>query len=165
MAVATRDKILTQGTGNPGPFLWVKKGRNSAAAMCFLIEAGKIVAAMQLAWLLTATHEAALAAGIFAVMGHGHSPFLKFIPSRGGVVYLGFAFGVNVWAGLTLGTLWIAVYMYFNRQNLALFTALLALPPVLFFLEGTNPALAAIVLFAYSLWHHRRQFLITRVFP
>lgn len=164
VAIAARDKILTQGTGNPGPFLWHHKGHNGLAAVCFLLEAGKIMAAMQLAWWLTSAAEVALAAGVLAVVGHGYSPFLRFIPCRGGVVYLGFALGVSLWAGVGLAALWGAVYMYFNRQNMALFAVLLAMPAVLFYLEGTNPALSAIVLFAYGLWHHRWQFLTTRIF-
>lgn len=163
MAITARDKILTRGTGNPGPFLWLQKGENSLAVLSASLEAGKIMAAMQLAWWLTAVHEVSLAAGILAVVGHGYSPFLRFLPCRGGAVYVGFAMGVNFWAGVGLALLWAVVYMYVKRQNLALFTLLLAMPPVLFFLEGTNPALSAIVIFVYSLWHNRRQFLITRV--
>ena len=159
VAIAAKDKVLSRGTGNPGPFLWVQKGFKGFAALCVLLEAGKIVAAMQMAWGLTASREAALMAGVVAVIGHGHSPFLRFVPCRGGVVYIGFALGVDVLAGGFLAALGGALYWFLTRQDFALLAVLMATPPVLFLLGGTNPAMAGMVLFGYGLWHHRRAFL------
>ena len=159
VAIAAKDKVLARGTGNPGPFLWVQKGFKGLAALCVLLEAGKIVAAMQMAWVLTASREAALVAGIVAVVGHGHSPFLRFVPCRGGVVYVGFALGVDVLAGGFLAALGGALYGLVSRQDYALLAVLMAMPPMLFLLGGTNPAMAGMVLFGYGLWHHHRAFL------
>lgn len=162
VAIAVRDKILTRGTGSPGPFLWYKKGQKGSALLSFALESGKIIAAMQAAWLLSSSEAFVLFAGMVAILAHGHSPFLHFTPCRSSAVYTGFCFGVNIFAGLLVGALWLGGYGIKKSQSLATFVQLLSLPPVLFFLEGTTAGFFGTLICAYGLWHHRRQFINSR---
>lgn len=156
VAFIANDPTLSSGTGNPGPLVWLKQGHLGFAVMGFVLEAGKIIAAMQLAWLLSMTMPPLLVAGVAAVVGHGHSVFSKFRPCRSFSVVMGFVFATSLWAGLLLGALWLGVFAASLRQHRATLYVLGALPVVLYFLKGYEASFAGVILFAYSLWHYRR---------
>lgn len=126
-----------------------------AAILSFALEAGKIIAAVQMAWTLTGSRETALFAGFVAVLAHGHSPFLRFIPCRSSAVYTGFCFASHILAGGIVGLLWLAVYSWRKSHKWATLAQLLAMAPALFFLEGTTAGFFGILIFAYGLWHFR----------
>lgn len=150
------DPVLAQGTGNPGALMWLKQGRLGTATMAFVLEAGKIIAAMQLAWLLTFAYGPLLVAGVAAVVAHGYSPFSRFRPCRTFSVFIGFAVAANLWAGVLLALMWAATFALTFRQYRATAVVLAALPVMMYVFKGYEAALAGVVLLGYGLWHYRR---------
>ena len=149
------DPVLAAGTGNLGALLWLKQGRLGAALLAFLLEAGKVVAAMQIAWLLTLGHTPLLVAGLAAVVAHGHSPYLRFRPCRTFSAFLGFALAAHVGSGVVLTLLWLGVFMLTFRQYRATLYVLAAYPVTLYVFKGYETGFAAVLLFVYALWHCR----------
>ncbi len=138
--------------------MWLKLGNVWVALLTFLLEAGKIVAAMQAIWLLTANFNCILIAGFIAIVGHGYSPFSNFRPCRSSTVYTGFCFAVNIWAGVWLLAIWVIAFAITRRQYLAILLQLFSLPLVLFVYKGSEASFVGVLLFAYGVWHHRRAF-------
>lgn len=150
------DPVLAAGTGNSGALLWLKQGRLGVALLAFALEAGKIIAAMQIAWLLTFSYPPLLVAGLVAVGAHGYSPYLHFRPCRTFSVFLGFALAAHVWSGVILTLLWFGLFMLTLRQYRATAYVLAAYPVVLYVFKGYEAGFAAVLLLVYALWHYRR---------
>tara|TARA_Y100000780_G_scaffold231177_1_gene255594 strand:- start:109288 stop:109902 length:615 start_codon:yes stop_codon:yes gene_type:complete len=150
------DPVLAQGTGNPGALMWLKQGRLGMAAMAFVLEAGKVIAAMQLAWLLTIGYAPLLVAGVVAVIAHSYSPFSKFRPCRTFSAFIGFALAANTGAGILLAGLWLGTFFITLRQYRSVAVVLGALPVAMYVFRGYEAAFAAVILFAFGLWHYRR---------
>lgn len=150
------DSALAQGTGNPGALLWLKQGRLGSAVLAFVLEAGKIVAAMQVAWILTLAYPPLLLAGVAAVIAHGYSPFSRFRACRTFSVYLGFAWAASVLSGMLFSVLWVAVFALTRRQYRANLVVLLLYPLGFYLFRGYEAGFAGVVLLGYGLWHYRR---------
>lgn len=158
VAYGVKNKYLLQGTGNTSPLSWFLVGDLWVAILAFFLEVGKIMAAMHIGWLFGGTVLLVFTAGVCAVIGHGYSPFLKFLPCRSSSVYVGFACGVNVFAGIILATIWAALFFWKREPYLALKVHLLSLPLVLFFYSVWAGLFGFIVL-CYGVYHHRQRFL------
>jgi len=110
--------IRTIGSGNIGATNVLRTGKKGLAAATLLLDGGKGAAAVLLSlWL--AGHDAALWAGLGAVLGHLFPVWLRFKGGKG----VATAFGVLIAAawpvGLAAGAAWLIVAALLRRSSLA----------------------------------------------
>ena len=110
--------IRTIGSGNIGATNVLRTGNKPLAAATLLLDAAKGAAAVLLAGAL-ATHDAALWAGLGAVLGHLFPVWLHFKGGKG----VATAYGVLITAawpvGLAAGAAWLVAAAALRRSSLA----------------------------------------------
>jgi glycerol-3-phosphate acyltransferase PlsY len=121
--------IRAIGSGNIGATNVLRTGRKSLAAGTLLLDSGKGAAAVLLARFI-AGHDAALWAGLGAVLGHLFPVWLRFKGGKGVATAYGVLIAAAWPVGLAAGALWIAAAALLRRSSLAALISF-ALAPVL----------------------------------
>ncbi len=135
--------IRAIGSGNIGATNVLRTGRKGLAAATLVCDMLKGTAAVLMAAHF-ADHDAALAAGLGAFLGHLFPVWLKFKGGKGVATYIGVLIGLAWPAALILGAIWIAVAAVFRYSSLAALIASALTPLVLWFLD--KPSVAALFL-------------------
>ena len=161
VAVLFHHPMLATGTANPGPLSWLKIGQPLAAGTTLVLEAGKVIAAMQLLWWLTFNPVLAQLAGLVAVMSHGHPFYARFRPCRTSAALGGLYCGLGPFIGLFAAALWVLTFSIYRRQYLATFAMVAGTLPAAFVLGGNLAAATALGTACYALWQYRQQFLMS----
>ncbi len=141
------------GSGNIGATNVLRTGRKGLAAATLLLDGGKGAAAVLVARIWGP--EAALAAGLFAVLGHDFPIWLKFKGGKGVAATLGVLLGVSWPAGVLACLTWLLVAVVFRYSSLAALVALGAAPVFMLFMAGVLPAALAGVLAVLSIVRHQ----------
>jgi acyl phosphate:glycerol-3-phosphate acyltransferase len=110
--------IRTIGSGSIGATNVLRTGRKSLAAATVLLDGGKGAVAVLLAGLL-AGHEAALWAGLGAVLGHLFPVWLRFNGGKGVATGFGALIAAAWPVGLAAGAVWLIVAALLRRSSLA----------------------------------------------
>jgi glycerol-3-phosphate acyltransferase PlsY len=134
--------IRAIGSGNIGATNVLRTGNKPLALAVLLLDSGKGAAAVLLAarW----GGDAALAAGLGAVLGHLFPAWLAFKGGKGVATTLGTLLAL-VWpAGLIACALWLVMALIFRISSLAALTAIAVAPVAAYFLRG--PVTAGVVL-------------------
>jgi acyl phosphate:glycerol-3-phosphate acyltransferase len=106
--------IRKQGSGNSGATNSLRVFGKKAGVIVLILDMAKSLVPILLAKQYL-EEPAYLYIGILAVLGHIFSPFLGFKGGKGIATGLGFAFGLNIYAGLVCALVFIAV-VYFSRM-------------------------------------------------
>lgn len=115
------------GSGNIGATNVLRTGRKDVALATLVLDGGKGAGAVLLArWL--GGHEAALLAGLGAVIGHQFSPWLGFKGGKGVATKLGTLLALNFWVGLATCGTWLVVAFLFRYSSLAALVSLALAP-------------------------------------
>ena len=115
------------GSGNIGATNMLRTGRKDVALATLVLDGGKGAGAVLLArWL--GGHEAALLAGLGAVIGHQFSPWLGFKGGKGVATKLGTLLALNFWVGLATCGTWLVVAFLFRYSSLAALVSLALAP-------------------------------------
>ena len=115
------------GSGNIGATNVLRTGRKDVALATLVLDGGKGAGAVLLArWL--GGHEAALLAGLGAVIGHQFSPWLGFKGGKGVATKLGTLLALNFWVGLATCGTWLLVAFLFRYSSLAALVSLALAP-------------------------------------
>ena len=149
------------GSGNIGATNVLRTGRKGLAAATLLLDGGKGAAAVLIAqgW----GPEAALAAGLFAVLGHDFPIWLKFKGGKGVATTLGVLLGVSWPVGVLACLTWLPVAAVFRYSSLAALVALGAAPVFMIFMAGLfwptalEPTALAGVLAVLSIIRHHEN--------
>jgi glycerol-3-phosphate acyltransferase PlsY len=142
--------VRTIGSGNIGATNVLRTGRKGLAAATLICDMLKGTLAVLVAAYF-AGHDAALAAGLGAFLGHLFPVWLKFKGGKGVATYIGVLLGL-VWpAALIFGAMWIAVAWAFRYSSLAALVASALTPLVLWLLGEPAPAVLYLTLTA-ALW-------------
>ncbi|HMJ29879.1 MAG TPA: glycerol-3-phosphate 1-O-acyltransferase PlsY [Xanthobacteraceae bacterium] len=142
--------VRTIGSGNIGATNVLRTGRKGLAAATLVCDMLKGTLAVLVAAHF-AGHDAALAAGLGAFLGHLFPVWLKFKGGKGVATYIGVLLGL-VWpAALIFGAMWIAVAWAFRYSSLAALVASALTPLVLWLLGEPGPAVLYLALSA-ALW-------------
>jgi acyl phosphate:glycerol-3-phosphate acyltransferase len=136
--------VRTIGSGNIGATNVLRTGRKGLAALTLICDALKGTLAVLLAAHF-AGHEAALAAGLGAFLGHLFPVWLKFKGGKGVATYIGLLIGLAWPAALTFIAVWLAVAFIARYSSLAALVASALTPAALWLLH--QPAAAALFLF------------------
>jgi glycerol-3-phosphate acyltransferase PlsY len=142
--------VRTIGSGNIGATNVLRTGRKGLAAATLICDMLKGTLAVLVAAYF-AGHDAALAAGLGAFLGHLFPVWLRFEGGKGVATYIGVLLGL-VWpAALIFGAMWIAVAWAFRYSSLAALIASALTPLVLWLLGEPGPAVLYLALTA-ALW-------------
>jgi glycerol-3-phosphate acyltransferase PlsY len=143
------------GSGNIGATNVLRTGRKRLAAATLLLDGGKGAAAVLIAqaWGL----EAALAAGLCAVLGHNFPVWLKFKGGKGVAASFGVLLGISWPVGVLVCLTWLLVAAVFRYSSLAALVALGAAPVFMLFMAGQGATALAGVLALLSIIRHREN--------
>jgi glycerol-3-phosphate acyltransferase PlsY len=137
--------IRSVGSGNIGATNVLRTGRKGLAAATLLGDLLKGLAAVLIMGKLGGA-DAALVAGLGAVLGHVFPVWLRFKGGKGVATYIGVLIAVSWPVALTFGVVWIAVAALTRYSSLAGLIATAVTPPLLAYFIGAWPALLFAVL-------------------
>jgi glycerol-3-phosphate acyltransferase PlsY len=119
--------IRTIGSGNIGATNVLRTGRKSLAAATLLLDAAKGAAAVLIARGLVG-HEAALWAGLGAILGHLFPVWLRFHGGKGVATAYGVLIAAAWPVGLAAGAIWLIVAWLARISSLAALASFAAAP-------------------------------------
>ncbi len=115
------------GSGNIGATNVLRTGNKLAAALTLIGDAGKGAAAVLIARAV-AGESAAGIAGLFAMLGHCQSVFLRFRGGKGVATFLGTLLALSFPVGAAACATWAAVAAVFRISSLSAIVAALLAP-------------------------------------
>ncbi len=153
-AAAGLGDIRRVGSGNIGATNVLRTGRRGLAAATLLLDGLKGAAAVLIAAAL-AGHEAALWAGLGAVLGHLFPVWLGFRGGKGVATGYGVLIAAAWPVGLIAGAIWLAMAKLGRISSLAALTSFALAPVVAVFLaDGDVVKLAFTVAVLVFIRHH-----------
>jgi glycerol-3-phosphate acyltransferase PlsY len=148
--IAGGPDVRTIGSGNIGATNVLRTGRKGLAVATLLGDALKGTVAV-LAAGLYAGHDAALAAGLGAFLGHLFPVWLKFKGGKGVATYIGLLIGLAWPAALIFCAIWLVVAFATRYSSLAALIAS-AVNPLALWLLGWPAAAAMFLALTVLLW-------------
>ena len=126
------------GSGNIGATNVLRTGNKKLAAATLLLDALKGTVAVVIAarW----SHDAALAAGLGAFIGHLYPIWLGFKGGKGVATYLGVLFGLSGLGALAFAVTWLLVAFVSRYSSLAALTAAVVVPIALYMIDMPQAA-------------------------
>lgn len=131
--------VRSIGSGNIGATNVLRTGNKKLAAATLLLDALKGTAAVLIAGIYGP--EAAMAAGVGALLGHILPVWLGFKGGKGVATYIGILFGLMWQAGLAFLAIWLVMAVIFRMSSLSALTACVVIPVVLWFMGRPDLAL------------------------
>ena len=146
--------VRTIGSGNIGATNVLRTGRKGLAAATLICDILKGTAAVLIAAHFYG-HDAALAAGFGAFIGHLFPLWLKFKGGKGVATYIGVLIGL-VWpAALIFCVVWLVMAWVFRYSSLSALIASAVTPLALWLLGEPGPAVLFLALTAMLWIMHR----------
>ena len=145
MRAAGGPDVRTIGSGNIGATNVLRTGRKGLAAATLICDALKGTVAV-LVTAHFATHEAALAAGLGAFLGHLFPMWLRFKGGKGVATYIGLLIVLYWPAALIFCGIWLIVALLFRYSSLSALVASALTPAALWLLDQPNTAALFLVL-------------------
>ena len=142
------------GSGSIGATNVLRTGRKDIAAATVLLDAGKGAVAV-IALAIWGGRDAALVAGIAAVLGHCFSPWIGFKGGKGIATGAGVILAWSWPAGLLCLLIWLAAAFLSKRSSVGALVALVAAPLLLWALADGRTALAGLAISAVGIVRHR----------
>lgn len=126
------------GSGNIGATNVLRTGNKKLAAATLLLDAlkGTIAVVIAARW----SHDAAIAAGFGAFIGHLYPIWLGFKGGKGVATYLGVLFGLSGLAALVFAVTWLLVAFVSRYSSLAALTAAVLVPIALYMIDMPKAA-------------------------
>jgi acyl phosphate:glycerol-3-phosphate acyltransferase len=147
--------IRSIGSGNIGATNVLRTGKRALAAITLLCDILKGTVAV-----LLAAHffgrDAALVAGLAALLGHLFPVWLKFKGGKGVATYIGVLLGLAWPVALAFGVIWLIVAALFRYSSLAALIASALTPAMLWFYGQPNVA-ALFLLLSVLVWIMHRE--------
>lgn len=149
------------GSRNPGATNVLRTGNKLAAALTLVGDAGKGLAAVLIARLLTGESIADGAvvplAGLAAFIGHLYPVFHRFQGGKGVATAAGVLLGYDPWLGAGTLVTWLAIAVFFRISSFAAVVAALFTPCFAFWLFGLRPVMWATIPLALLLLLRHRE--------
>jgi glycerol-3-phosphate acyltransferase PlsY len=140
------------GSGNIGATNVLRTGNKPLALAVLMLDSGKGAIAVLLA--AQAGEDAALAAGLGAVLGHLFPVWLGFKGGKGVATTLGTLLALAWPVGLIACAVWLAVAVIFRISSAAALTAVATTPVAALFLKTPTLALTALLIAALVWYKH-----------
>ncbi|MBP5856903.1 glycerol-3-phosphate 1-O-acyltransferase PlsY [Marivibrio halodurans] len=155
--IAGLGDIRAIGSGNIGATNVLRTGRKGLAAAVLILDAGKgAVAVLSVGALLIPAHDAAVLAGVAAVLGHNFPVWLGYKGGKGVATTLGTLTAIAWPVGLGACATWLVVAALFRYSSLAALVSLAAAPVYALLLDQQVVAAAAGLL-AVLAWARHHQ--------
>ncbi|MEM1377651.1 MAG: glycerol-3-phosphate 1-O-acyltransferase PlsY [Pseudomonadota bacterium] len=147
--------IRSIGSGNIGATNVLRTGNKGLAALTLLLDAVKGLVPVIVA--NTFSTEAAMAAGLFAFLGHLYPVWLRFKGGKGVATFAGISLGFSwhVLAPFAIG--WILIAIITRYSSLAALAGASLSTLGLFYVERYDLGLLYVLLFALIVWKHREN--------
>ena len=143
------------GSGNPGATNVLRSGNKGAAVLTLLGDCLKGWLAVWLARKLGFTPLEAACAGLFALLGHIFSVFLRFKGGKGVATALGVMIGVDVQLAVLCALVWLTVAFVTRYSSAAALAAAAAAPISGLMFLGPHPIVVVLLIMAGLLfWRH-----------
>lgn len=144
------------GSGNPGATNILRYAGKKAAAVTFLGDALKGVLPVLAGYAFGYQAPAVTLLGLAAFLGHLYPVFYGFRGGKGVATFVGVNLALNLWVGLSVIGVWLAVAVITRYSSLAALLATAA-TPALTWSFGEPPAAIALsaVMAALVFWRHR----------
>ena len=148
--------IRAIGSGNIGATNVLRTGRKGLALATLVLDGAKGAAAV-LVMLAVLEREAALFAGLAAVLGHNFPVWLRFKGGKGVATSLGTLIAVAWPVGIGACLTWLAIAALFRVSSLAALAALGLAPLYAFLIDDTPAAALALGLGVLAIVRHRQN--------
>ena len=148
--------IRAIGSGNIGATNVLRTGRKGLALATLVLDGAKGAVAV-LVMLAVLEREAALFAGLAAVLGHNFPAWLRFKGGKGVATSLGTLIAVAWPVGVGACLTWLAVAALFRVSSLAALAALGLAPLYAFLIDDTPAAALALGLGVLAIVRHRQN--------
>ena len=148
--------IRAIGSGNIGATNVLRTGRKGLALATLVLDGAKGAAAV-LVMLAVLEREAALFAGLAAVLGHNFPVWLRFKGGKGVATSLGTLIAVAWPVGIGACLTWLAVAALFRVSSLAALAALGLAPLYAYLIDDTPAAALALGLGVLAIVRHRQN--------
>ncbi len=143
------------GSGNIGATNVLRTGNKPLALLTLLLDGGKGAIAVLIARYF-GSEDAALAAGLFSILGHCFPVWLKFQGGKGVATTLGMFLALAPYTGLVAIGTWLVMAVLFRISSLAALMAMIS-TPVSAYVIYHNPVLAGVSLFvAVFVWYRHK---------
>lgn len=143
------------GSGNIGATNVLRTGNKPLAFLTLLLDGGKGAGAVLIARYL-GSEEAALAAGLFSILGHCFPVWLKFNGGKGVATTLGMFLVLAPWAGIAACATWMAMAAIFRISSLAALMAMLSTPLSALVIYGDMNLAAVAAIVAALVWYRHK---------
>jgi len=150
--VAGLGDIRKIGSGNIGATNVLRTGNKPLALAVLLLDSGKGAIAVLLA--AQTGEQAALAAGLGAVLGHLFPVWLGFKGGKGVATTLGTLLALAWPVGLIACAVWLAVALIFRISSAAALTAIATTPVAALFIKSPTLAVTALLIAALVWYKH-----------
>lgn len=141
------------GSGNIGATNVLRTGNKPAALLTLVLDAGKGAVAVLVARAAVGEDAAGLA-GLFAMLGHLYSIFLKFDGGKGVATFLGTLLALSFPVGLAACATWLAVAVVTRYSSLAALVAAALAPVYTFIFYHRHGAILVLLLAALIFYRH-----------
>ncbi len=145
--------IRKTGSGSIGATNVLRTGRKDIAVATLLLDAGKGAVAV-LVMAVYAGQDAALTAGVAAVLGHCFSPWIGFRGGKGIATGAGVLLAWSWPAGLLCLAVWLAAAFVSKRSSVGALVALVAAPLLLWAFADGRTALAGLLISVVCIGRH-----------
>ncbi len=149
------------GSGNIGATNVLRTGNKPLALLTLLLDGGKGAIAVLIARYFGG-EDAALAAGLFSILGHCFPVWLKFQGGKGVATTLGMFLALAPYTGLVAIGTWLVMAALFRISSLAALIAMIS-TPVSAYVIYHNPVLAGVSLFVAAFVWYRHKTNIQRL--
>jgi acyl phosphate:glycerol-3-phosphate acyltransferase len=147
--------IRNIGSGNIGATNVLRTGNKKLAGLTLILDGGKGAAAV-----LIARHfgspDAAMIAGLTAIIGHMFPVWLKFKGGKGVATTLGTLLALAPWVGITACLTWLAVAFTTRYSSLSALIALLLSPFAAYFIYNDSTLTALCGFISMLVWFKHR---------
>lgn len=141
------------GSGNIGATNVLRTGNKLAAALTLVLDAGKGAVAVLVARAVVGEDAAGLA-GLFAMLGHLYSVFLKFNGGKGVATFLGTLLALSFPVGLAACVTWLIVAITMRYSSLAALVAAALAPVYTYLFYHRQGAVLVLLLAALIFYRH-----------
>lgn len=149
------------GSGNIGATNVLRTGNKPLALLTLLLDGGKGAITVLIARYF-GHEDAALAAGLFSILGHCFPVWLKFQGGKGVATTLGMFLALAPYTGLVAIGTWLVMAALFRISSLAALIAMIS-TPVSAYVIYHNPVLAGVSFFVAAFVWYRHKTNIQRL--
>lgn len=154
--LAGHGDIRKIGSGNIGATNVLRTGSKKLALATLILDGGKGAAAVVVAGVF-AGYEAALLAGLCAVIGHMYPVWLEFKGGKGVATTLGMLLAAAPFAGLASCAIWLVTALVTRISSLSALVAMLAAPFAARMIYDDASLAALCGLLALLIWFKHRE--------